>query len=98
MHEVRERALAVDLDDRQPLAIPGLEVRIAGDVDLVELERLLGPHRLQHPPRGSAQVALRRVVERDADYGYRPRVSVASATRWTARPYAASRIVVDLAS
>jgi hypothetical protein len=31
-------------------------------------------------------VALGSVVEDDSGYGYSPRVIVASATRWTARP------------
>jgi hypothetical protein len=41
-HEVGECPLAVDLDDRQPLAVASLQLRVARDVDLVELERLLG--------------------------------------------------------
>jgi hypothetical protein len=84
--EVRERALAVDLHHRQPLPIAGLELGIARDVDLPELEWLLGPDRLEHAARRVAQVALRSVIENDSDYGYRPRVIVASETRWTARP------------
>ena len=74
-HEVGERALAVDLHHRQPLPIAGLE-----------LEGLLGTGRLEHAARRTAQMALRSVIENDADYGYRPRVIVASETRWTARP------------
>jgi hypothetical protein len=85
-HEVRERRLAVDLHHRQPLSIAGLEVGVSRDVDLLELERLLGPGRLEHATRCRAQVALRSVIENDSDYGYRPRVIVASETRWTARP------------
>jgi hypothetical protein len=97
-HEVREGLLAVDLHDRERLAVAGLELRIAGDVDLLELERLVGPHRLQHAPRRRAEMALGSVVEDDPDYGYKPRVIVASETRCTANPYAANRIVVDLDS
>ena len=41
VHVVREDALAVDLDDGQPLAVTRLERGLAGDVDLLELEGLL---------------------------------------------------------
>jgi hypothetical protein len=37
-HEVHERTLAVDLDDREQLAVAGLELRVAVDQDLLELE------------------------------------------------------------
>ena len=97
-HEIGERHLTADLDHRQKLAVAALELGVAGDVDLDELERLLGPNGLEHPPGRGAQVARRSVVEDDPRYGYRPRVMVASATRCTASPYAANRIVVDLAS
>ena len=69
LDEVRERPLAVDLDDGQELAIPRFELCVPGDVDLVELEWVLGPRGLDDPPRRRAQVALRGVEERDADYG-----------------------------
>jgi hypothetical protein len=94
---VREQALAVELDDGQPLAVLGLERRIAGDVDLDELERIHRPHVLEHLASALAEVTARRDEERDPRrYGYRPRVVVASATRWTARPYAAMRIDMSL--
>jgi hypothetical protein len=86
LDEVRERLRAVDLHDRKQGPVPALELGVAGDVHLLQLEGLLGAHGLEHPARGRAEVALRRVVEDDAGYGYRPRVIVASATRWTARP------------
>ena len=69
MHEVREGALAVDLDDRQPLSVASLQVRVTGDVDLLELERLVGTSGLDHPPRRRAEMAAGRVVEDDARYG-----------------------------
>jgi hypothetical protein len=81
MHVVGERALAVDLDDRQPLSVASLQLGVAGDVDLLQLEGVLGTHRIQDPPRRRAQMATGRVVEGDALYGYSPRVIVASATR-----------------
>jgi hypothetical protein len=37
---VDERALAVDLDDGDPLAVGGLELRDAADVDLLEVGAL----------------------------------------------------------
>ena len=94
LDEVRERALAVDLHDRKPLAVAGLELGIAADVDLLQLEAELVPRGADDTLRGSAEVAALGVVEDDPGYGYRPRVIVASETRWTARPYAAVRIVV----
>jgi hypothetical protein len=95
LDEVRERALAVDLDDGEPLAVTGFQLRVAADVDLLELELDLGTNCLDRTTRGLAQVAALGVVEDDVRYGYRPRVMVASETRWTASPYAASRIVVE---
>src|SRR6478672_9303569 len=40
---VDERALAVDLDHGQPLAVPSLVLRAAADVDLAQLELVLLP-------------------------------------------------------
>jgi hypothetical protein len=68
-HEVRERPLPVDLDHRQPLAVAALQLGVAGDVDLLELERDLRPDRLEDAARGRAQVAVGSVVEDDAGYG-----------------------------
>ena len=62
---VRERTLAVDLDHRQPFAVTLLELGVAGDVDLLELELLLPPKLSQLRPRPLAEVALGRVEERD---------------------------------
>ena len=69
LDEVRERPLAVDLDDREPLAIAGLELRIAADVDLLQLEPKLVPSRTNDALRGRAEVAALGVVENDARYG-----------------------------
>jgi hypothetical protein len=66
---VDEGALAVDLDHRQPLAIPSLELWIAADVDLLELERDLGARRHQHLAGAPAEVAPGGVEERDPRYG-----------------------------
>jgi hypothetical protein len=81
LDEVRERALAVDLHDRKPLPVPGLELRVAADVDLLQLELELVARRVDDPPRGGTEVARLGVEEDDAGYGYRPRVIVASETR-----------------
>jgi hypothetical protein len=62
---VREAPSAVDLDDRQPLAILGLERLVAGDVDLAEVEAeflVEGSHLRQRP---LAEVAALGVVDDD---------------------------------
>jgi hypothetical protein len=69
LDEVGERPLAVDFHDRKPLAVPRLELRIAADVDLLELEPELVPRRVDDPPRGCAEVATLGVEEDDAGYG-----------------------------
>jgi hypothetical protein len=66
---VHERALSVDLDHRQPLAVARLELGVAGDVHLGELEPELVAQRPDRLLRPLAQVAARRVIERDARYG-----------------------------
>jgi hypothetical protein len=66
---VDERALAVDLDDRQPLAVLPLETGVAGDVHLGELEAELVLERADGCARPLAEVAVLRVVQRDARYG-----------------------------
>ena len=83
---VDKGSLPVDLDDGKELPVLPLELRIAADVHLLELERGLGTDLLDHTSRPLAEVAAGGVVERDARYGYMPRVVVASATRCTARP------------
>jgi hypothetical protein len=67
---VGEDALALELDYGQPLAVPSLELGIAADVDLLELERVPFTDVLEHLPRPLAEVAADRGEERDADaYG-----------------------------
>ena len=83
---VHERPLAVDLDHRQPLPIAGFELGVAADVDLAQLELVLLPQRGELCARPLAEVTALGVIEDDSRYGYNPRVVVASATRWTARP------------
>ncbi len=57
-----------------------LELRVAGDVHLVEVEAELTLQARELPLCPFAQVAARSVVEGDPGYGYSPRVVVASAT------------------
>jgi hypothetical protein len=63
--EVGEGFLAVHEDDRNTLPIAALEVGVAGDVDVLELERKLGSDIGEHPPGVLAQVALGCGEERD---------------------------------
>ena len=65
MHEVRERLVAADKHHGNPLAIAALKLRIAGDVDVLELEPELRPDRVDHAPGARAEVATRGAVERD---------------------------------
>lgn len=67
--EVRERPLAVDLDDGQVRAVAGLEVRVAVDVDDVELEPDLASHALDDLERTLAELAAARREEGDPPYG-----------------------------
>jgi hypothetical protein len=63
---VDERALAVDLDHRQPITVAGFELGVASDVDLLELERKLSADALDDPPRTLAQMAALGAVEGDS--------------------------------
>ncbi len=69
VHVVREDPLAVDLDHGQPLAVARLELRLAGDVDLLQLEALFAAQLGQLRPRALAEMAVGGVVEGDPDYG-----------------------------
>jgi hypothetical protein len=66
VHVVDEGSLAVDLDDRQPLAVARLQVGIPVDGDLLVVEPELGVQTRELPLRSFAQVAARCVVEGDA--------------------------------
>jgi hypothetical protein len=69
LDEVRERALAVDLDNGQPFAVAGFQLRVAADVDLLEVELDLGADCLDRAASRGAEVAPLGVVEGDAGYG-----------------------------
>ena len=64
MNVIHEAAFAVDLDDRNPLAVLRLERRVAVDRHLAQLEACL----LLHPRHDAAgcltEMAARRGVER----------------------------------
>lgn len=66
---VDERALPVDLHDRQPFAITRLELGVAADVDLFEIERRVVAHTNEQVARTFAEVATSSVIERDAPQG-----------------------------
>jgi hypothetical protein len=66
---VDERALSIDLDDRQPFPVARLELRVAADVDLLEREPELLPQLPNLRPGALAEVTTLRVVQRDARYG-----------------------------
>jgi hypothetical protein len=67
--EVREGALSVDLDRGQALSIPGLELRVALDIDQLEIEPELVLDAANHLERTLAQVAISGVVKSDLGYG-----------------------------
>ena len=63
--EVRERALAVDLDHRKELPVARLELGSPADVDELELEAELGTHLLDDLERTLAEAAVGGVVDGD---------------------------------
>jgi hypothetical protein len=69
VHVVRKTPLSVDLHDRDPLAIPGLELRIPVDLDLPQLEAELVSRSGDDAPSGLAKMAARRGEECDLGYG-----------------------------
>ena len=71
IHVIDESALAVDLHNRQPLAILRLESRVPADVDLVELEVGLLADLFENRARAFAEVAALRVIEDDLTDKYR---------------------------
>ena len=69
VHVVGKPAPAVDLDDREPFAIFGLEGVVAGDVHLAEREAELGLERPDLRERPLAEMTALCVVDDDVD-GY----------------------------
>jgi hypothetical protein len=68
-HEVDELLPTVDLDDRDQLAVARLELGIAVDRHLLELEPELLTRRDERLPRTPAQVAALGAVQPDDGYG-----------------------------
>jgi hypothetical protein len=62
---VHERPLAVDLDHREPLAVARLELGVAADVDLPQVELVLLPQLCERAARALAEVAAVGVVDDD---------------------------------
>ena len=66
---VDEAPVALDLDDRDPLAVRGLELGVAVDLDLAQLEAELVACSRHDTPGCRAEVAARRGEEGDFGYG-----------------------------
>jgi hypothetical protein len=69
VHVIDETAPSVDLDDRDPLAVGRLELGIAVDDDLAQLEAELFLRGADDASRSGAEMAARRGVEDDLRYG-----------------------------
>ncbi len=65
MNEVRERLHTVDGDDGDALAVALLQLRVAADVGLLQLERDFGANLLEDASCGLAKVTFAREVEPD---------------------------------
>ena len=71
IHVVDESALAIDLHNRQPLAILRLEPWIPADVDFLELEVGLFADLFENRARAFAELAALRVIQDDLMDKYR---------------------------
>lgn len=67
--EVGEGAFSVDLDHGQVLSVPAFELRLAPDVDELEVELELVLDLADDLERTHAQVAVSSVIQRDERYG-----------------------------
>jgi hypothetical protein len=70
MDEVRERLLVSDDDDRDPLPVTSLELGLAGDVNLLELEGDVYPHPFDDPARALAKMAPVGAIQLDGRRAY----------------------------
>ena len=78
------------------IAVATLELGVSADVHQLELELDGRAYLVDDLERTLAEPAVGGVVDGDLRrYGYRPRVVVASVTRWTASPYDAMRKLVS---
>ena len=69
MHVVHEPPPSVDLDDGDPLAVRRLELLVAVDRHLPQLEAELVPRRADDTTRRLAEMAAGGRVENDLGYG-----------------------------
>jgi hypothetical protein len=69
VHVVHEPPASVDLDDRDPFAVRRLELVVAVDRDLPQVEAELGPRRADDAARRLAEMAAGGRVENDLGYG-----------------------------
>ena len=69
MHVIDETPPSVDLHDRDPFAVRGLEFGIAVDRDLPQLEAELVARRRDDTPGRRAEMAARGGEENDLRYG-----------------------------
>jgi hypothetical protein len=69
VHVVDETAAAVDLHHRDPLAVRGLELGVAVDRDLAQLEAELVARSRDDAPGRRAEMAARRGEDNDVGYG-----------------------------
>jgi hypothetical protein len=69
VHVMDETAPSVDLDDRDPLPVGRLELGIAVDGDLAQLEAELFLRGADDASRSGAEMAARRGIEDDLRYG-----------------------------
>ena len=69
MDVIHEPAPAVDIDHGDPFAVLGLELGVAVDRHLTQLEAELRVGSADDPTRRLAEVAARRRVEDDLGYG-----------------------------
>jgi hypothetical protein len=69
MNVIDEAPPAVDLHDRDPLAVRGLEGGVGVDRDLPQFETQLVPRRGDYATGRLAEVTARRRVEDDLRYG-----------------------------
>jgi hypothetical protein len=69
VHVVDEAPPPVDLHDRDPLAVRGLQLGVAVDRDLAQLEAELLARSRDDAVGRSAEVAARRSEEDDLGYG-----------------------------
>jgi hypothetical protein len=69
VHVIDEAASAVDLHHRDPLSVAGLELGVAVDRDLPQLEAELVTRGRDDPPGRLAEVAPGRRVQDDFGYG-----------------------------